>query len=152
MSLKRKLLIAASLLLTLGARSNVWAGWYLMTPPTQKDLDDSCSSDPSFFILVFRGLSRETDVDRMHRCAREGLYSVADAPLYEWVQTGTFETLAECNTERTRPDTEAAKALANRMANMATADSGTKDELMNSYHTGRNLSRCLASDDPRLAN
>jgi hypothetical protein len=150
-SVKGKLLIAASLLLTSSAMSNVWAGWYLMTPPTQKDLDDSCSSDPGFFTLVKRELSRETDVDRMHRCAREGLYSVADAPLYEWVQTGTFETLAECNTERTLPDTEAGKALAGRMANMA-ADSGiTKDELMNSYHTGINLSRCLASDDPRLA-
>jgi hypothetical protein len=88
----------------------------------------------------------------MHRCAREMLYSIANAPLYEWVQTGTFETLAECNTERTRPDSEAAKALANQMTNMAAADSGiTKDELMNSHHTEVNLSRCLASDDPRLA-
>jgi hypothetical protein len=149
--MKGKLLIAASLLLTSGAMSNVWAGWYLMTRPTQKNLDDSCSSDPGFFTLVKRELSRETGVDRVHRCAREVLHSVADAPLYEWVQTGTFETLAECKTEQTRPDAEAAKALASRMDNMA-ADSGiTKDGLMNSYHTGINLFRCLASDDAWLA-
>ena len=86
----------------------------------------------------------------MRRCDHEALHIVDDAPLSEWIQTGTFETLAECNTERTHPDSQFEKAFADSVSAVPATSGISKDQVMTAYHVQVFSSRCLASDDPRL--
>ncbi len=82
-------------------------GWYLMTPPTQEQLDSTCRGGPSIMDRVAALVGRD-DADKVHtrRCDQEGIEVALDAPLSVWDQSGEFETLKECKVEQQKPMTE----------------------------------------------
>ena len=95
-------------------------GWYLMYPPTQRDLDGSCNfqrawnnsiTDPTtgedlkpiwadYVSVVLSRLRGEKNLDvnkvAERRCDTEGTKVAHDAPLSRWIQLGSFERLADC--------------------------------------------------------
>jgi len=129
-------------------------GWYLMVPPTQEALDSSCSGNPTFsvsgFLLSLFG--RETEEQHLNRCDHEGVLFVPEASLSKWNQGGEFETLAECRTEQQKPFTEQEKALAGFTSSFTAKSGISKEDLIRSGEQGIALSKCIASDDPRLKN
>jgi hypothetical protein len=127
-------------------------GWYLMVPPTQEALDSSCSAHPTFSVSGFllSLLGRETEEQHLNRCDHEGLLFVPEALLSKWSQGGEFETLAECRTEQQRPYTEQEKALAEFTSGFTAKSGISKEDLIRSGEQGIALSKCIASDDPRL--
>jgi hypothetical protein len=126
-------------------------GWYLMVPPTQEALDSSCSNSSSVFDSVIAFLSRESDDARIKRCDREGIVLVTDAALSRWFQEGEFETLAACRAEQQKPLTEREKAAAAFTSGFTHGSGVSKEDLIRSQEQGLTLSKCVASDDPRLA-
>ncbi len=125
-------------------------GWYLMVPPTREALVSSCSRDPGILALLVALVRIESDSDRIKRCDREGIVLVPDAAFSRWLQSGEFETLADCRAEQQKPVTEKEKALADSVSGLTAGSGVSKEDLIHSPETGLTLSRCLASDDPRL--
>src|SRR5262249_13178973 len=94
--------------------------WYLMIPPTQKDLDDSCGAhNPSGLTLApVKGASAETatimdyaswllarasgdhesglQTLSKRRCDTEATEVRSDAALSQWLQLNEFESLSQC--------------------------------------------------------
>jgi hypothetical protein len=126
-------------------------GWYLMTPPTQEQLDSTCRGGPSVMDHVAALIGRE-DADKVHtqRCDQEEIEVALDAPLSAWDQSGEFETLKECKVEQEKPMTEQDK-MKTALALSVMRESGvTKNALMSSLNLARASAKCVASDDPRL--
>lgn len=126
-------------------------GWYLMTPPTQEQLDSTCRGGPSVMDRV-AALAGRDEADKVHarRCDQEGIEVAVDAPLSVWVQSGEFETLKECKVEQQKPMTEQDKMKTALALSVMRASGVTKDALMSSLNLAQVSARCIASDDPRL--
>jgi hypothetical protein len=61
-----------------------------------------------------------------------------------------FETLAACKAEQQKPLTEPEKAGVNFAAGLMGAAGVSKNDLTRSQEQSLTLSKCIASDDPRL--
>jgi hypothetical protein len=127
-------------------------GWYLMTPPSQEQLDSTChGGNPSVMDHVVALISREdADKVRTRRCDQEGIEVALDAPLSIWDQSGEFETLKECKVEQQKPMTEQDKMKAALALSVMRESGIAKDTLMSSLNLARASAKCVASDDPRL--
>ena len=96
-------------------------GWYLMIPPTQKDLDDSCGAhspsgstlspvntlpetattmDYASWLLAKASGDQETRLETFskRRCDTEATEIQPDASLSHWLQLSAFESLSQCQT------------------------------------------------------
>jgi hypothetical protein len=125
-------------------------GWYLMTPPTQAQLDSTCRGGPS--IMDRAALIGRDDAAKVHtrRCDQEGIEVALYARLPAWGQSGEFETLKECKVEQQKPMTEQDR-MQTALALSVMRESGvTKGALMSSLNLARASAKCIASDDPRL--
>jgi hypothetical protein len=94
-------------------------GWYLMIPPTQKDLDDSCgahspsgltlapvntlpetatTTDYASWLLAKASGDQETRLETFskRRCDTEATEIQPDASLSHWLQLSAFESLSQC--------------------------------------------------------
>jgi len=95
-------------------------GWYLMIPPTQRDLDDSCGahnlSGSTLAPVKSRSLEKATVMDyaswllarasgdhvtgletlSKRRCDTEATQVQPDASLSQWLQQNEFESLSQC--------------------------------------------------------
>jgi hypothetical protein len=95
-------------------------GWYLMIPPTQKDLDDSCGGrnlsgltpapvttlrpktatmmDYASWLLARASGDNETELNTIaeRRCDTEATQIQQDATLSQWLQLNEFESLSQC--------------------------------------------------------
>jgi hypothetical protein len=125
-------------------------GWYLMYPPTSRDLDRGC-----------KGKS-EGSYAEVQRCNVLRSDLVPDAPLSKWEQVGEFDTAVACQ----RQFSQNLHVFETREGWMFLAESELKEE-GNINPTSAELSRradamahlaedervtgkCVASDDPRL--
>jgi hypothetical protein len=125
-------------------------GWYLMMPPTQEMLDSSCSNHRSILDSLIATITMESENDWLKRCEREATMLVSDVPFSRWLQGGEFETLAECRADQNKPLTEKDTEWA-KFAGGLTASSGvSKEDLIRTQEQALTLSKCIASDDPRL--
>jgi len=123
-------------------------GWYLMVPPTQKDLDESCGAhgsnestlapvkthpetatamDYASWLLARASGDHETGLETFseRRCHTEGTEIQPDASLSEWLQLNEFESLRQCQAglssvgaHRSGPTKEQRKTMAEAMASV----------------------------------
>jgi hypothetical protein len=153
-------------------------GWYLMMPPTQKDLDRSCgqralvsANGPdkgtpslwdygSLIVASMRG-EQHINVYTVHerRCETEETTVEADAPLSQWIQMGEFEKLTECEdryssfsaTPPPDEDREDRQSMAEIMGRLWGKDASYMANAKLDAGRDQGLSAtCIASDDPRL--
>jgi hypothetical protein len=138
--------------------SFAFAGWYLMMPPSHADFFAACDGQfaSTFdrvltFIAEWRARPDDFKVQR-EKCEQWELWPDPDfqtEPFSQWHQRGEFETLADCQAYRDRPLTEREKAENKIFADPSNHITG---ELANqSTEAFFQLSRCIATDDPRLA-
>jgi len=125
-------------------------GWYLMLPPSQEALDASCSNHMGILDSLIYSLKMESDSDRIKRCDREAIQLVLDAPFSQWYQTDEFETLAECRAQQQQPPTEQEKSRMKSLSGLTAGSGISEDDLIRFLKQDIMLSKCLASDDPRL--
>jgi hypothetical protein len=94
-------------------------GWYLMIPPTQKDLDDTCGAhspsgltlapvntlpetattmDYASWLLAKASGDQETRLETFskRRCDTEATEIQPDASLSHWLQLSAFESVSQC--------------------------------------------------------
>src|SRR5216683_5055302 len=107
-------------------------GWYLMVPPMAAQLDSSCAihdktasaSDIFGALFAWRPLG-EINMIRCDALRHEVRY---DAPVSDWSQAGSSETLAACeaqyNKDQKPLDNE--KALSRNVAKMEFIDEGER--------------------------
>jgi hypothetical protein len=123
-------------------------GWYLMIPPTQKDLDDSCGAhrpsgltltpantppqtattmDYASWLLAQASGDHETRLETFskRRCDTEATEIQPDASLSHWPQLSAFESLSQCQAglsslaaHRGGPTEEQRKTVAEAMASV----------------------------------
>jgi hypothetical protein len=138
-------------------------GWYLMMPPTAKELDSACTGKSYFWNIVGMFASQEGQYSEAIRCNELELQPAADAPFSEWHQVGEFETLAEChsqyNEEQQPPDEPAAASrtiASDELHNEGQLHPSENElsaralEIRVGIHTVAADEKCIASDDPRL--
>ena len=104
------------------AAALVLVGWYLMIPPTQKDLDDSCGAhspsgltlapiktrspqtatvmDYASWLLAKASGDHETGLETLskRRCDTEATEIQPNASLSYWLKLDEFESLSQCQT------------------------------------------------------
>jgi len=123
-------------------------GWYLMIPPTQKDLDDSCGAhspsgrtlarvntlpetattmDYVSWVLAKASGDQETRLEMFskRRCDTEATEIQPDASLSHWLQLSSFESLSQCQAslsslaaDRGGPTQEQRKTMAENMTSV----------------------------------
>jgi hypothetical protein len=142
-------------------------GWYLMMPPLAADLDSTCgadrllpaTSDLFVSLLTWRNPS-EVNMIRCDSLRHEVRY---DAPMTDWSQVGSFESLAACQAEyesNQRPLNNE-EVLNRGVAKMELSDEGEQhpsDESLQIRAKTVEISvrgetggmKCVATDDPRL--
>jgi hypothetical protein len=140
-------------------------GWYLMLPPTQEMLDSACQWKHPTLTGEAKALVRGGGDENIVQCHLESLQLDMSAPLSKWdtAIAGTFETLAECQAEQKKPLTESEKKGLEFPALLDFGDdiklrpkAATRlpKDFVNLYVQTRKsaieLSRCIATDDPRL--
>src|SRR5215471_19156461 len=84
-------------------------GWYLMVPPTQKDLDDSCGAHPetatamdyASWLLAKASGDNATPLETFskRRCETESTQIRSDASLSHWLHLNAFESLNQCQAD-----------------------------------------------------
>jgi hypothetical protein len=137
-------------------------GWYLMLPPTQEMLDSACQFKHPTITGEARALVRGGD-ENIVQCDLESLQLDASAPLSNWDTGGTFESLAECQADQKRPLTEREKTAFEFPAHLMFDDDRNlrpkaSTRLPNDFvklfvearQSARDVSRCVATNDPRL--
>ena len=142
-------------------------GWYLMTPPLARDLDKTCKSDgPLALSDITIALLTWTspDVINSRRCDRLRLEVQNDAPLSEWKQGDSFETLEACQAEHESDQklpNDLDAALIQLVALSELQDEGyshpSKEDqqsrgkaIESSLQLQDADEKCIATDDPRL--
>jgi hypothetical protein len=139
-------------------------GWYLMFPPTQEMLDSACEAPHRGILGDLKALSRGSPGDNAVTCDLESLQLDERAPISKWESGRAFETLADCEAERNKPATDHEKRSWEYFAGVVLEDDrkiqptparALPNDFVKMYmqtrQTARQLSRCIASDDPRLA-
>jgi hypothetical protein len=135
-------------------------GWYLMLPPTKEALDSDCGRGDTWtafrvykdiLSMVAPASADRADSANVKQCDREGIIIADDAPLARWNQGGEFETLTACEAEQQKPITEHERLGLNFVSGLMGAAGVSKEDLIRSQKRALALSKCIASDDPRLA-
>jgi hypothetical protein len=142
-------------------------GWYLMMPPMAADRDSSCESQNATFaasdlfwaLLAWRS-PREVNMFRCDNLRHEVLY---DAPVSDWRQVGSFETLVACQAEyeKNQKPLKNEDAMSQNIAHMEFVDEGESRPSEEQIQTRGNAielsvigqsagEKCIATDDPRL--
>jgi hypothetical protein len=152
-------------------------GWYLMIPPTQKDLDDSCGAhsplapvntlpetattmDYVSWLLAKASGDQETRLETFskRRCDTEATEIQPDASLSHWLQLSAFESLSQCQAglsslaaHRGGPTKEQRKTMAEAMTSVWGKQASQIADATLKAKTDQELSAtCIATDDPRL--
>jgi hypothetical protein len=133
-------------------------GWYLMVPPTQEALDSNCAGNAwtafrvykDFLSMVAPAAADRADAANVKQCDREAIVIAPDAPLARWSQRGEFETLTACEAEQQKPLPWQVKMGDDFLAGLMSAAGVSKGDLIRSQEQALTLSKCIASDDPRL--
>ena len=146
-------------------------GWYLITAPTAADLDSTCPSllrGPSGLaisdIVIGTLTLREPGRVNARRCDIASRQVEIDAPLSRWIELDQFESLAACQAalEGREAKTLEENASYRPIAEVQLHDEGIAapsetdvDLRVSALSAAAKLqiyaSRCVASDDPRLA-
>jgi hypothetical protein len=135
-----------------GVAALALAGWYLMIPPSARDLDNSCKPNGPM------------GAEEMKRCDELELEVAIDAPLSKWEQVSEFETLAACHAQYDKDQgppsdygwvarTGAALELLDEGYRHPTEGQLSKRALgLSVAASAATLAEeCIATDDPRLA-
>jgi len=142
-------------------------GWYLMVPPMAGDLDETCKSGgrPALSDVTVALLTwTNPDVVNMRRCDRLRNELRYGAPLSDWSQAGSFETLAACEAEwesSQRYSLNNEGVHSRGVAKLQLSDEGEQhpsdEDLQFRAQTVETSAReqtlsmkCIATDDPRL--
>lgn len=134
-------------------------GWYLMVPPSARDLDGSCNGKNILWNVV-ESLSTEHHLaSEAAGCNRENRQLAGDAPLSKWKRSGADDTLAQCQARYQ----ERQKAVVNHRltAKLELADEGnenpsdqelnTRADALTSFVKAQTAAeKCVSSDDPQL--
>src|SRR5215471_9200593 len=143
-------------------------GWYLMIPPTQKDLDNSCGAHPetattmdyASWLLAKTTGDNETPLETFskRRCDTEATEIQSDASLSYWLQLSAFESLSQCQAglsslaaHRGGPTEEERKTMAEAMTSVWGKQASQMADATLKARTDQELAAtCIATDDPRL--
>jgi hypothetical protein len=135
-------------------------GWYLMVPPTREQLDSDCGRRNTWtafrvykdiLSMVAPAAADRADATNVKQCDREEIVIADDAPPARWNQGGEFETLTACEAEQKKPLTEQERLGLNFVSGLMGAAGVSKEDLIRSQEQALTLSKCISSDDPRLA-
>jgi hypothetical protein len=121
-----------------------------MMPPTQEMVDPCCHGSLLCLSTLMTLLSKTDAAENLKRCERKSTIVALDAPYARWVQGGEFETLAECKASQEKPLTRNETAWAGLAGDLMAGEGVSKDDLIRMQEAALTLSKCLASDDPRL--
>jgi hypothetical protein len=73
------------------------AGWYLMAPPTQADVEPSCMGDPTTLDRIRALVRRQrSSYVQFQRCLPKAEALADNAPLSQWYQLGSYATVKDC--------------------------------------------------------
>jgi len=96
-------------------------GCYLMIPPTLEMIDPACQSRRTSLAGSLKPLLRGSD-ENIVRCDSESLTLYDTAPLFQWDQAGTYETLAACKADSQKPLSDNEKHAAEAVSTSAMRD------------------------------